>query len=73
MTHGFEARRNAIILALILTGCSADTVTPAGVSYWDYHPWFALLGWVFFPRIMFWFFSVISGGFFFWVGVDWCC
>ena len=41
------------------------------MDFFDAHtyPYLALFGWVFFPRITFWFFSAISGGFGFWLGV----
>lgn len=58
-----------IILAFTLTGCSTKMVSPAGSDFWTNHGIIQLLGWFFFPRIMFWFFSVITGGFWFWVGV----
>lgn len=41
------------------------------VNFWDNHNYafLQLLMWVFFPRLSFWFMSVITGGFWFWVGV----
>lgn len=57
------------ILVIFLTSCATTTVTPTGSDFWDFHGWFQLLGWIMFPRLMFWFFSVITGGFWFWVGV----
>jgi len=57
------------ILVLFLTSCATTTVSPTGSDFWDYHGWLQLLGWIMFPRLMFWFFSVITGGFWFWVGV----
>ena len=33
------------------------------------HPYWALFGWLCFPRITFWFFSAMTGGFGFWLGV----
>lgn len=57
------------ILALFLTSCSTTTVTPEGVGFWEHHGFWQVMGWLFFPRLMFWFFSVITGGFWFWVGV----
>lgn len=59
-----------IILSIfLLASCSTDVVTKADQSFWTHHSIFQLLGWVFFPRLMFWFFSVMTGGFMFWVGV----
>lgn len=54
---------------LILTSCSTSVVTTKGEDFFSNHSIIHLLAWVFFPRIMFWFFSVITGGFWFWVGV----
>lgn len=41
------------------------------MDFFDAHmsPYWALFGWIFFPRITFWFFSVMTGGFGFWLGV----
>ena len=36
------------------------------------HPIWYLIGWILFPRIMFWFVSAITGGFGFWLGVFFC-
>ena len=59
-----------LILAIFtLTACSTETVSPQGEDFFTHHSFFQLLGWVMFPRLMFWFFSVITGGFWFWVGV----
>jgi hypothetical protein len=59
-----------ILFSLLgLTGCSTEVVTPDGVNFWTNHTIWQLLGWLFFPRIMFWFFSAMTGGFFFWLGV----
>jgi hypothetical protein len=56
-------------LMFFLSGCSTDVITSKGEDFFTHHSIWQLLGWVFFPRIMFWFFSVITGGFWFWVGV----
>lgn len=45
------------------------TVSELGESFWKHHNLIQLIGWVCFPRMMFWFFSVITGGAWFWVGV----
>lgn len=58
-----------LLFLFFLTGCSTSIVTPANTGFWEHHGIFQLLGWFFFPRLMFWFFSVITGGFWFWVGV----
>lgn len=58
-----------MILVLTLAGCSTQVVTPSGTDFWTNHGYLQLLGWFFFPRIMFWFFSVMTGGIWFWVGV----
>ena len=59
-----------ILFSLVaLTGCSTDVVSVEGQSFWTNHGVFQLLGWVFFPRIMFIFFSVMTGGLGFWLGV----
>jgi hypothetical protein len=54
---------------LVLTSCATNHVTYGSTSFFEYHTFFQLLGWVLFPRMMFWFFSAIHGGFFFWAGV----
>lgn len=54
---------------IFLTSCSTDVVSTKGEDFFTNHSFIQLLGWVFFPRLMFWFFSVITGGFWFWVGV----
>lgn len=58
-----------ILILLSITGCSTEIVSKSGTDFWTNHGMLQLLGWLFFPRIMFWFFSVITGGFWFWVGV----
>lgn len=58
-----------ITLLLTLTGCSTDIVSVEGQGFFVNHGILQLLGWVFFPRIMFIFFSAMTGGLFFWVGV----
>lgn len=58
-----------IISLFLLASCSTNTVTYGNDSFWTNHSIIQLIGWVLFPRIMFWFFSAITGGFFFWVGV----
>ncbi len=55
--------------ALALTGCSTGHATPYGQGFWAQHGFFTLLGWLLFPRIMFWIFSAMTGGFGFWLGV----
>lgn len=57
------------LILLSLTACSTNVVSPSGTDFFTNHSFLQLLGWVFFPRLMFWFFSVITGGFWFWVGV----
>lgn len=54
---------------LAITSCATKYVTHDGTSVFEYHTVLQLLGWVLFPLIMFWFFSAIHGGFFFWTGV----
>ena len=41
------------------------------INYWDNHNWafLQLLLWMAFPRISFIFISLMTGGFFFWLGV----
>jgi hypothetical protein len=41
------------------------------MDFFTAHPHYlwALFGFTFFPRITFWFFSLMTGGFLFWVGV----
>lgn len=56
-------------LFLMLTGCSTNTITAEGLDFFTNHGYLQLIGWALFPRIMFIFFSVMSGGFFFWLGV----
>jgi len=41
-------------------------------DFFQHHTVLILVGWLLFPRIMFWFISAITGGFLFWVGV-FCC
>lgn len=49
--------------------CSTETVTGHGEAFFLKHGYLQLLGWWVFPRLMFWFFSVMTGGLWFWVGV----
>lgn len=44
------------------------------MDFFEVHanPYWYLAGWLFFPRIMFWFVSAITGGFLFWLGVFFC-
>ncbi len=62
-------RMMLILAMLLLTACSSEVITPKGEDFFTHHSLLQLLGWAMFPRIMFWFFSAITGGFFFWVGV----
>ena len=58
-----------ICLPLFLTSCSTIIVTHAYEGFFENHSIWQLIAWMVFPRLMFWFFSVITGGFFFWLGV----
>jgi hypothetical protein len=58
-----------ICFSMMLTSCSTEIVTKSGQDFFVHHNLWHLLGWVVFPRMMFWFFSVMSGGLFFWIGV----
>ena len=58
-----------LIPLIFLIGCSTNVVSVEGDDFFKNHGIIQLLGWLFFPRIMFWFFSVITGGFWFWIGV----
>lgn len=59
-----------IILNLFfITACSTTQVSQSGENFFDNHTTIQLLGWLFFPRLMFIFFSAMTGGFLFWVGV----
>jgi hypothetical protein len=55
-----------LLILFCLTAMASDVFT---VSFFDNHGIFYLIGWALFPRIMFWFFSAMTGGFFFWLGV----
>lgn len=65
-----------IITLLTITACQSNPINPTNstspntvVNFFNNHTWLTLVGWAMFPRIMFWFFSAITGGFWFWVGV----
>jgi hypothetical protein len=64
-------KRLILLLPLVLAGC--NTLPNHGGSFFnqfsDNHWIFILLGWAFFPRMMFWFFSAMTGGVLFWLGV----
>lgn len=65
-------KKFTIVLSLLLTlsSCSPSVVElESSINYFNNHGLLNLLGWVFFPRLMFWFFSAITGGFWFWIGV----
>lgn len=61
--------KHFILLLLLLTSCSTQTVSLVGQDFFFNHTLWQLAGWLCFPRMMFWFFSVITGGFWFWLGV----
>jgi len=58
-----------LLFVLALTGCSTTEVTKSGTSFFEYHGFLQIIGWLVFPRLMFIFFSAMTGGFFFWAGV----
>jgi hypothetical protein len=58
-----------LVTALCLTGCAPHEVNGQGQSFWAAHGVLMLFGWLCFPRITFWIFSAMTGGFFFWLGV----
>lgn len=62
--------KNIIVLSLLfISSLLYSSNLDHAFSFWVDHNILHLLGWLFFPRIMFWFFSAMSGGFFFWLGV----
>jgi hypothetical protein len=54
-----------IILSPSVLGSDADSL----INYFENHTILHLVGWLFFPRMMFWFVSSLTGGFLFWTGV----
>ena len=38
-------------------------------DFFDTHGWLTVLGYICFPRLMFWFVNTMTGGFGFWLGV----
>lgn len=57
------------LVLITLTGCTTTEVAQSGEGFFETHTIAQILGWLFFPRLMFWFFSAITGNFFFWLGV----
>lgn len=58
----------SLFLSFILS-CSTTHPTSSGDGFFLNHNILQMIGWYLFPRLMFWFFSAITGGLFFWIGV----
>ena len=61
--------KKTFLILIFLFCLSSFAGSNDSVSFFENHGIFYLLGWAFFPRIMFWFVSAITGGFWFWIGV----
>jgi hypothetical protein len=57
------------ILLLMITGLALAAPDARPYEFLSTHSILHLVGWALVPRIMFFFFSIISGGLFFWIGV----
>lgn len=57
------------ILILLLIDPNFSRYAHEHGNFFQHHGFLILIGWYLFPRIMFWFFSAITGGFWFWIGV----
>lgn len=57
------------ILLFLITGLAFSATDSRPLDFFAAHSILHLLGWALVPRIMFIFFSIISGGILFWIGV----